>query len=99
MHKETAMFKTEAEAWEAIADTLEMIEEMPPRRDGSTTLGLCAVLGGMVHDGLITNSIYLTMSDRIERALGSATWLATAVKWKPRVTFARKFAEDARNSS
>ena len=92
------MFKTESEAWEAIADTLEMIEEMPPRRDGSTTLGLCSVLGGMVNDGLITNSIYLTMLDRIERALGPATWLATAVEWKPRVIIARKFAEEARNA-
>ena len=100
MHKETAMFNTESEAWGAIADTLEMIEEMPPRRDGSgPCAGLCAVLYMMWEDGLIKNSIFLKMLARIERVRGPAEWLAIKGAWKPRVTIARKFAKAARNSS
>ena len=91
------MFKTEAEAWEAIADTLEMIEGMPSHRDdyGSAS-GLCTVSDMMWSDGLIDDNIFLQMLARIELSLGPAKWLAIKGAWKPRVTFARKFAEQAR---
>ena len=93
------MFETESEAWEAVADTLEMIEGMPPYLyGGGQADGLCAVLYMMWHDGQIDNNLYLTMSGRIDRALGPATWLAIQGAWKPRVTIARKFAEEARNA-
>lgn len=93
------MFKTEAEAWEAIADTLEMIEGMPEFLAGGSAAGLGGVVVMLYSDGVINAGAVLEMSDRIQAALGEREWLAKIGEWKPRVIIARKFAEQARNNS
>lgn len=94
------MFNTESEAWEAIADTLEMIEGMPSYKyGGGQADGLCAVLYMMWHDGQIDENLHDKMSGRVQRTLRRAKWLAIKGEWKPRVTIARRFAKEARNSS
>lgn len=90
------MFKTEAEAWEAIADTLEMIEGMP-EWDHGPARGLCEVIT-MLRFALVESEL-LGMRARIKDSLGDREWLAKPGAWKPRVTIARKFAEQARNNS
>ena len=93
-------FKTEAEAWDAIADTLEMIEAMPQFDYGGNCSGLCAVIRMMQQDTCINHSIYDAMKRRIEDKLwerrNRSSYLARKGNWLPRVAIARRFAEEAR---
>ena len=93
------MFKTEAEAWEAIADTLEMIEGMPEWEHDDPAMGLCEVRLMLRHDGLLSDEVSMRMTRRLAKALNGREWLYKRGAWKPRVIIARKFAEQARNSS
>ena len=78
-------FRTEAAAWTAIADTIEMLGELPPfyRKsvlgwsydnwltyvDNRPCRGLCDVVTSLYHEGLITWQIQKRMHARISRTL------------------------------
>ena len=87
---------TESEAWEAIADTLEMADSMPalfPR--GPSTLlcsGLCSVVRIMSEDNLISPEIEGAMRTRIHVFLKGRKWLAPRGRIKPRIMLARLFS-------
>jgi hypothetical protein len=79
------LFRTEHDAWTAIADTLEMLEALPPfyrlgtlgwTYNGWLTVvsnrpceGLCDVVNSLYNEGLVTRRIYQRMDDRIVRVL------------------------------
>lgn len=93
-------FTTEAEAWTAIADTLEMIEAMPPAWCDccEITIGLCMVVTALEGDGLVDQSVAKAMCRRIAKALqfSVSRYLATPADWQARVLICRRFAEESR---
>ena len=92
------MFETESEAWDAVADTLEMIEGMPEWEHDDPAMGLCEVRAMLCTDGLLSDEASMCMNRRLDKALQGREWLARPGAWKPRVTIARKFAKAARNA-
>jgi hypothetical protein len=93
-------FKTESEAWTAVADTLDMIKNMPPKNSFWNCAGLCSTVGLMYRDCLISPWIETKMLKTIRAELrgrgpGADVWLAPPMLWKPRSIIARRFAERA----
>ena len=92
---------TEAQAWEAIADTLEMTGKMPifDNIAYESCGGLCSIVYGMKHDGLITTRTQDHMRKRIKVYLDGIDrrWIATPYHVRPRIEAARHFAAEARS--
>jgi hypothetical protein len=88
------MIKKESEAWDMIADTLEMAG-MPLA--GHTAPGLCGVIVMAMHDRIISEHCAISMRKRIRRHLPkNAIFLCRAYLAGPRIKWARKFAKEAR---
>lgn len=87
---------TESEAWDAIADTMEVIEGMPEFKNGQLPDGLCGIVAMLWTDGLIELNGYLQMGHRITVHLAGRISFCRDGAWKPRVKWARKFAAEAR---
>lgn len=87
-------FRTERAAWTAIADTLDMLQEMPPTWwNQHPAFGLCAVVDTMRLEELISRELAARMHVRIAQALAPGqSFLATPGEWAPRVKWARTFA-------
>jgi hypothetical protein len=97
------MLKSPRKAWLAIADTLEMLQGMPPTSftnlssPHSSAPGLCDILRGMWLDMTIDNATYFNMSAQIERDLNyMRIYLFRPFDWRARVAYARKQAEELR---
>jgi hypothetical protein len=101
------MIKTEPELWTAIADTLEMIEDMPPFNQAITCPGLCCVLTCIWGDELIPYALYQKAKKRVwaefykrkppypDPLEDDSYYIFPKRVWKPRVGLARPFAEES----
>lgn len=89
-------FATESEAWTAIADTLEMIQGMPPRPTDRAANGLCVVIDNIFFDQLISHQLRDDMLWRIDDNLPPhRVFMFSPGAWKPRARFARRCASEA----
>jgi hypothetical protein len=90
------MIKKESEAWEMIADTLEMAG-MPFNNLHRKSHGLCEITYQAADDRVISWRCAIFMRERIFRHLSkNQQYLAKNYAVKPRILWARKFAEEAR---
>jgi hypothetical protein len=87
---------TESEAWSAIADTLEMTCEMPWWDGAENCAGLCSIIIKAEEDGFLRSALCNRMLNRIMGSLNHSFWLAPQRAVKPRIEWARRFAEESK---
>lgn len=85
-------FSTEAVAWTAIAETLEMCEAMPFWLGGGRAYGLSSIVIMLKVDELISTAAYIHMQQRAEGQHAIR-------KWRTNANLARQFARDARREA
>jgi len=87
----------ESEAWTIVADTLEMLQDMPPATTGNL-FGLCMVTFALRYDNIVDWRLASRMRQRLEDLPASAWqkrddgYLFAPGRWRPRAKLARKLA-------
>ena len=100
------MYRTEAEAWQAVAETLKYsgtlgsVYSNYPSGYQPLCAGLCALVHTMNKDGLITGNVCDKMFDRITDELArvhKCVFLFPAYEVAPRARLAQRFYEECCN--